>query len=74
MCKIVEFPQKKELPIEVKNDIRKLAEDYVCVLLDALEYLNVNTDDIDKIEEVGKEITVIYVEELEKIVEGMDEL
>lgn len=73
MCKIYEFPQKNELPIEIKEDIRKLANDYFEMLLNALEYLEVDTDDLQAITEVSKEITDIYVEQLEIIVEALED-
>lgn len=74
MCKIVEFPQKNELPFDLKDKVNKLAIDYLCVLFDALDYFGIDKDDLSAIEEVGKEITVAYVEQLEEILETMEEL
>ena len=73
MCRVYEFPKKKELSDAIKDDIRQMATDYFNVLLEALEYLEVNTDDLQAITEVGNEITAIYEEHLRKIVEAVEE-
>lgn len=73
MCKVYEFPQKKELSDELKEMITELAKRYVDVLYKALDYFETDEFDYAEITKVGEEITVYYVEQLEKIVEEMEE-
>ena len=73
MCKVIEFPRKKELSDELKEKITKLAEDYVDVFYGTLAHFEVDENDSSEIEEVGKEITIFYTEQLQKILETKEE-
>ena len=72
MCKIVEFPQKKELPKELREKVYGAARDYVDVLYEALEHFVVDEYDYQTMEEVNEMVAMVYTEGLGVAVEEFE--
>jgi hypothetical protein len=68
MCKIIEFPQKKELPKYLRDQVYGAAKNYVDALYDALEYLDVDEYDYQGIDETNQMLAMIYAEALSKAI------
>lgn len=73
MCKIVEFPQKKELPKELKEKVYGAAKDYIDVLYEALEHFVVDEYDYQTMDEVNQMVAMVYAEGLEVAIEELEE-
>ena len=73
MCKIVEFPQKKELPKELKQKVYGTARDYVEVLYEALEHFVVDEYDYQTMEEVNELVAAVYIDGLANAVDEFEE-
>ena len=73
MCKIVEFPQKKELPKELKEKVYGAAKDYIDVLYEALEHFVVDEYDYQTMDEVNQMVAMIYAEGLEVAIDELEE-
>ena len=73
MCKIVEFPQKKELPKELKQKVYGTARDYVGVLYEALEHFVVDEYDYQTMEEVNELVAAVYIDGLTNAVDEFEE-
>lgn len=69
MCKVVEFPMQKRIPKELKDRIYGAAKDYIDVIYDALDYLDVDEDDSKGIEDVNRMLAEMYTEALVTAVE-----
>ena len=73
MCKIVEFPQKKELPKEMRDKVYGAARDYVGVLYEALEHFVVDEYDYRTFDEVNELVAMTYAEGLNYAIEDLEE-
>lgn len=69
MCKIVEFPMQKRIPKEIKDRIYGTAKEYIDVIYDALDYLDICVYDDKGIEDVNRMIAEIYTEALVTVIE-----
>ena len=71
MCKVYEFPMKKELSAELKNRMDKITKDYVDLMNETVENLygeNVTAEDYEEFQEV---IMVAFLESLEKAIDEL---
>ena len=69
MCKVYEFPMKKELSDELKKRMDKITKEYVGLMNETLENLygeNVTEEDYEEFQEV---IMVAFLESLEKAID-----
>lgn len=73
MCKIVYYPQKKELPKELREKVYGVARDYVDVLYEALEYFVADEYDYQTIDEVNQLVIKVYAEGLNYVVDEYEE-
>ena len=73
MCKIVEFPQKKELPKALKEKVYGAAKDYIDVLYEALEHFVVDEYDYQTMDEVNQMVAMVYAEGLEVAIDELEE-
>ena len=73
MCKIVEFPQKKELPKEMRDKVYGAARDYICVLYEALEHFVVDEYDYQTLDEVNELVAMTYAEGLNNAIDELEE-
>lgn len=73
MCKIVEFPQKKELPKVLKEKVYGAAKDYIDVLYEALEHFVVDEYDYQTMDEVNQMVAMVYAEGLEVAIDELEE-
>lgn len=73
MCKIVYYPQKKELPKELRERVYGAARDYIDVLYEALEHFVVDEYDYQTMDEVNQLVATVYAEGLEYAIEECEE-
>lgn len=73
MCKIVEFPQKKELPKELKLKVYGAAKEYIDVLYEALEHFVVDEYDYQTMDEVNQMVAMVYAEGLDVAIDEIEE-
>ena len=69
MCKVYEFPMKKELSAELKKRMDKVTKEYVIIMNETLKNLygeNVTAADYEEFQEI---ILVAFLESLEKAIE-----
>lgn len=73
MCKIIEFPQKKELPKEIRERVYGAAKDYVDVLYEALEHFVVDEYDYVTLDEVNQLVAMTYAEGIAEAIDEYEE-
>lgn len=73
MCKIVEFPQKKELPKELRERVYGAARNYIDVLYDALEHFVVDEYDYQTLDEVNQIVATVYAEGLNIAIDEVED-
>jgi DNA-binding ferritin-like protein (Dps family) len=72
MCKVYEFPTKKELSDVLKKRMDKITKEYVNIMNETLENLygeNLSASDYEEFQEV---ILVAFLESLEKAIDELD--
>lgn len=68
MCKVYEFPVKKELPEDVKEMIQESANEYVKTINEALEMLVTEDTTEEEYLELSKIVLETYLESIIKSV------
>ena len=71
MCRIYEFPTKKELPHELAERLDKLAKNYVQLMNEFMQYFEDNYTTNEEIEELMEMIILSYAESITKAVDDL---
>lgn len=72
MCKIYEFPMKKELPKEMEDRLNKVVREFVNVVSESLDTLYGDDPTEEEYTNFMDLITVAYMEMLEKAIDETD--
>lgn len=72
MCKVLKFQQKKELPKEMKEELHKIAKNYMEVLYAAFEYFEDECETQDDLEEVNDLVVSAYADGIEKTINELE--
>lgn len=74
MATIYEFPTEKQLPKELDDHLRVIAENYLYVLEEAVKYFYGNSCTDEQFDEVGALVTNSYLEVVSDIIKQLEEL
>lgn len=69
MCKVYEFPNKMNLPHELVERFKGLAQNYVDLMHDSMEYLESNYTTDEDIERFMETLITVYAEAIEEAVD-----
>lgn len=69
MCQVYEFPVKKQIPEELKEDIQQIAKDYVQLMNKALKMFEEGDPTDKEVEEFIGEVILIYTKAIENAVD-----
>ena len=72
MCKVLQFPQKKELPKAMEEEIHKIAKDYMEVLYAAFEYFEDECETREDMEDVHDLVVSAYADGIEKAINELE--
>lgn len=73
MAKIYEFPTEKQLPQELRDHLRVIAENYLYVLEEAVKYFYGDTCTDEQMDEVGMLVTTSYLDVVSGVIETLEE-
>ena len=73
MAKIYEFPTEKELPQELKDHLRLIAQNYIYVLEEAAKYFYGKNLTDDQFDEVGLLVTGAYADVVLNVIKELEE-
>lgn len=68
MCKVYEFPMKKELSDELKKRMDKVTKEYTMIIAEALENLYSENPTKAEYDECQELILMAFIESLEKAI------
>lgn len=71
MCKVYEFPIKKELPKDLEERLDKAVREFVLIMSESLDTLYGDEPTEEEYNEFMEMIVVIYMELLEKAVDEL---
>ena len=71
MCKVYEFPMKKELPNGMKERLDKVVREFVCIIDENIDILYGDNPTEKEYEEFMECIMTVYMELLENAVDEL---
>ena len=72
MGEVLKFPQKKELPKVMEEEIHKIAKNYMEVLYAAFEYFEDECETREDMEEVNDLVVSAYADGIEKAINELE--
>lgn len=71
MCKVYEFPMKKELPKDLEERLNKVVQEFVSIIGESLDALYGDDPTEKEYNEFMEMVIMIYMELLEKAVDDL---
>lgn len=72
MGEVLKFPQKKELPKDMEEEIHKITKNYMEVLYAAFEYFEDECETHEDMDEVNDLVVSAYADGIEKAINELE--